>query len=238
MKTGLSSLNAALQHFGFDVRQRDRRNWLAFKRGDFAAVMRHYETADAFMDWPHPYMYRPFLDAYGDRARFVLTIREPDDWYESLLRHNRYAHPVLHSHRYHFGRYYPHGFPAEHKDVLIRHNERAIAFFRDQGREDQLLVLETKAGDAAARLSRFLDQPEILESYPHKNISDKREWRGLSDTIRGPYNELAQQAYARLARHVAPLPGRHFAALEDLQSHVFARAGRLIDDQTVVSRST
>lgn len=220
MKTGLSSLKAALRAHGFVVQGRDRRIWNAFVRGDFDTVMAHYDTADAFADWPHPYMYRPFLKKYGEAARFVLTTRAPDDWYASLLRHNAYAHPITHTSRHHFGRFYPHGFPEHHKAVMTRHNEEVVAWFAARGLSDRLLILETKGAAPAERLAAFIGAAKPLAEYPRENRSDRRRNHGLADPMRALYNKGAQPLYAALAPKLLPMPGPYFRAVtEDLRHH-------------------
>ncbi|PWE18743.1 hypothetical protein DDZ18_03885 [Marinicauda salina] len=207
MKTGLTSLHDAMAAMGFETRHRRFKIWKAFRTGDLDTVMAHYETADVFVDWPHPYMYKPFLEAYGDRARFVLTVRDSAEWYESLLRHNRHAHPVTHSQRYIFGRYYPHGFREEHIAVYEAHNAEVEAFFEREGRRDQLLVLRTGEPDSLERLKAFAETDSDLADYPRSNRSARRTDRDIADAMRRGYNRIVQPLYARVAPVLRPQPG-------------------------------
>ena len=213
MKTGLTSLHDAMAAFGFTAQHRRFKIWKAFRTGDIATVMANYEVADFFCDWPHPYMYAPFLEAYGERARVILTVREPDEWFESLKRHNIYAHPVTHSQRYIFGRYYPHGFRAEHVDVFKRHNDEVQAFFEREGASDQLLVLRTGEPGSLEALKRFAGVDSDISEYPRSNVSAKRTERDVADTLRKGYNRIVQPLYARMAPKIAPSPGRRLGAL-------------------------
>ncbi len=221
MKTGLMSFLVATRRMGLRVQGRRRALFMDFVRGDLDAVMANYDTADCFVDWPHPYMYRPFLKKYGEEARFVLTIRDPDAWYDSLVRHNKYAHPFTHTQKHIFGRYYPHGFPEEHKDIYNRHNDAVLQFFRENRCEDQLLVLETGARDGVRRVAEFVGAAADFDEYPRENVSKARPIRDFMDSFRGGYNRIAQPLYAQWAPRLAPRPGPYFTAVTaDLRHHV------------------
>ena len=207
MKTGLTSLLYAFQALGYEARGKNFRMFRRFLKGDYQAVMDWYDTADFFVDWPHAFMYRPFLAKYGDKARFILTVRDSEAWWRSLLSHNRYAHPVTHSHGKIFGRFYPHGFKEEHIAFYEAHNAEVRRFFAEQGREDQLLVQRVEDPDKHEKLLAFLGLPEGLEAYPHGNRSEKRVVRDPFDGFRLRYNRVVQPLYASWAPRLRPEPG-------------------------------
>lgn len=213
MKTGLTSLHDTAQSLGLEVRHRRFKIWRAFLNGDYQTVMDFYDTADLFVDWPHPYMYRPFLEKYQDRARIILTLRDPDDWYASLLRHNAHAHPITHSHKHIFGRYYPHGFKDEHLAIYNAHNEAVQAYFTERGLTDQLLVLNTGDTDNIEKIKAFTGIPETSASYAHSNISAKRKHRDGVDVFREHYNRIVQPLYARWAPKFLGQPGPYRTAI-------------------------
>ncbi|MEE2827836.1 MAG: sulfotransferase [Myxococcota bacterium] len=90
-RTGTASLKAALEILGFgpcyhmfEIQRAPwkARDWLPSTRGealDWARVYRGYRSA---VDWPTCNFYAELAEAYPD-ARFVLTTRDPDSWYES-----------------------------------------------------------------------------------------------------------------------------------------------------------
>lgn len=90
-RTGTASLKSALGILGFgpchhmyDVLGDARRvrAWLAITRGgvpDWAAVFAGYRST---VDWPAVAYWREIADAYPD-AKIVLTVRDPDSWYDS-----------------------------------------------------------------------------------------------------------------------------------------------------------
>ena len=216
MKTGLTSLHDTAESFGLRAVHRRRRIWRAFLNGDYETVMAFYETADFFVDWPHPYMYAPFLSRYGERARIILTVRDADSWYASLLRHNQHAHPVRHSQKHIFGRYYPNGFKDEHVAIYQRHNAEVIEYFEREGVRDQLLVLDLKDPDKVPKLKAFCEIGEdaAAPAYKHSNASAARKHRDAFDHFREGYNKLVQPLYARYAPKLKPEPGPYRTALD------------------------
>lgn len=207
MKTGLTSLLYAMQDLGYESRGKSFKLFRRFLAGDYAAVMANYDTADFFVDWPHAFMYEPFLAKYGDKARFILTVRDSEAWWRSLLSHNRYAHPITHSHGRIFGRFYPHGFKDEHIEFYEEHNARVQAFFAERGLSDRLLVQKVEDPDKQEKLIDFLGLPGGLEAYPHGNRSDKRISRDPFDSFRLRYNRVSQPLYERWAPRLRPRPG-------------------------------
>ena len=213
MKTGLTSLHDTAETLGLSVRHRRFKIWRAFLRGDYETVMAFYDTADLFVDWPHPYMYRPFLEKYRERARIILTLREPNDWYESLLRHNAHAHPITHSQTHIFGRYYPHGFKDDHIAIYNAHNDAVQSYFQSRGLTDQLLILNMEDSDNLERFEHFTGRTAQAGGYAHSNISAKRTHRDVVDVFREQYNKLVQPAYARWAPRLFGAPGRYRTAI-------------------------
>jgi hypothetical protein len=90
-RTGTTSLKAALETLGFgpcyhmfDAMSEPRRvrQWLDLARGgapDWDAIFDGYASA---LDWPAAAYWRQLADAYPD-AKLVLTVRDPDAWYDS-----------------------------------------------------------------------------------------------------------------------------------------------------------
>ncbi len=216
MKTGLTSLHDTAASLGLRTRHRRRAIWSAFLRGDYETVMAHYETGDFFVDWPHPYMYAPFLKRYGERARIILTLRDSDSWYASLLRHNQHAHPITHSQKFIFGRYYPSGFKDEHIAIYERHNAEVVDYFERVGARDQLLVLNLEDPDKVSKLEAFCGSASRGQTpkYQHSNASAARKHRDFVDVLRKRYNAVIQPLYARWAPRLKPEPGPYRGALD------------------------
>lgn len=91
-RTGTLSLKAALEQLGFGPCFHGRHvldhpdrlpGWLAAARGeeaDWAMLLEGYAST---VDWPAAAFWRPLAKFYPD-AKLILTIREPEGWYESV----------------------------------------------------------------------------------------------------------------------------------------------------------
>ena len=91
-RTGTSSLKTALEHLGygpahhmFEVRDNPAQlpHWQALARReqpDWNTVFAGYRSQ---CDWPGARFWRELADFYPD-AKVVLTVRDPDEWYDSM----------------------------------------------------------------------------------------------------------------------------------------------------------
>jgi hypothetical protein len=91
-RTGTSSLKTALEHLGygpahhmFEVRDNPSQlpHWQALARGgkpDWNAVFSGYRSQ---CDWPGARYWRELAAFYPD-ARVIHTVRDPDEWYDSV----------------------------------------------------------------------------------------------------------------------------------------------------------
>ena len=91
-RTGTSSLKTALEHLGFgpahhmfEVRDNPAQvaHWQALARGerpDWDDVFRGYRSQ---VDWPGARYWRELAAHYPD-AKVIMTVRDPDDWYDSV----------------------------------------------------------------------------------------------------------------------------------------------------------
>jgi hypothetical protein len=202
-KTGLTSVLRLMQGLGIKARGADIRQKRNFcKQNDYDAVLKYYDTADFFCDWPTPLMYRAIWKKYGDKALFILTIRKDSRaWFESLKRHNAYAHPFKNKHHWVFGRYYPHGFDEEHISYYERHIQDVLRFFEQRGASKQLLVLRVDEPQAVSKLADFLGITIERERFPHENKSAQNR-PGIGNWFKRHYNPIAQGLYARYAPRI------------------------------------
>jgi hypothetical protein len=193
-RTGTTSLHAAGVILGLSAVHYPgplATRWMA---GNFSA-----ETLGPFAFWtdlPVPVYFREF-DRACPNSRFIMTVREPDAWVDSVERWFARTPPssektlqrdlvrlicygVCNFHRQRF------------LDVYQRHTDQVTEYFRD--RPSDLLVLDlTKETDPWHRLCRFLNHPVPEAKFPHltspsigdlrivlpEEVADKR--RRLSD---------------------------------------------------------
>lgn len=211
-KTGLTSMLVFARDLGLRAEGRSRRGYGLLRAGRPAEILDLFETAEFWCDVPVPLLYR-LAWARFPGARFVLTKRrDARTWYDSLLRHNRFAHPLKNKNHWIFGRYYPHGFAEEHMAYYERHNAEAEAWLSARGAP--LLILEVDQPGAAARFAAFVGRETARTAFPRENVSAKRGLKGLSDAFKLRYNALAQPVYAALAPRLWPGPARQLLPLE------------------------
>jgi len=89
-RTGTSSLKEALEVLGFPCYHRDIAEehpddalWLALSKGksiDFESVFQNHTAA---IDWPVAKFYQEIFRKYPN-AKVILTVRDPDMWYQSI----------------------------------------------------------------------------------------------------------------------------------------------------------
>jgi len=194
-RTGTLSMQAALEQLGFApcyhyvevIERRPGRNdghlraWVDFAKGRRAMDWRRlFASYQAVVDFPMSAFYAELLEVFPD-ARVVLTVRDPERWFESFdalvqnlrrLRWGRFFAPKLRASATIF----------EHlvkQRVFGGRLDRAacIEAFERHRREvvrrvpaDRLLVYEVK--DGWGPLCAFLGVPEPAAAFPHLNEGD------------------------------------------------------------------
>lgn len=172
-KTGTTSLHAALTRLGW-------RTAAVVGRGLPAETLREralnlcLATArdfDAAEDMPWPLFFRE-LDAAFPGAKFILTMRDEENWYRSITAH--FGDRPDEMQRFIYGDDAP--CPAGHRERYIevyrRHNDAVRAWFA--ARPDDLLILDLAAGDGWERLCEFLGVDAPAEPFPERNRSADR----------------------------------------------------------------
>lgn len=173
-KTGTTSLYAALTRLGW-------RTAAVVGRDLTAAELRArakdlcLETAgrfDAAEDMPWPLFFRELDQSYPG-AKFVLTVRDGESWYQSVLAH--FGDAPVEMHKFVYGD--DAAAPAGRRETYLRVYERHNADVRDyfKNRPDDLLVMDLAAGDGWPQLSAFLGVAAPDEPFPRRNRrSDRR----------------------------------------------------------------
>jgi len=196
-RTGTKSLQVALQELGFGkcyhmdevVRNPGHfRRWAEITEGgkaDWEALFRGYQSG---VDWPVSAYYKELMAAYPD-AKVILTVREPERWYESFTA-------TLHAADKRYGKY-SRLIPAVNrflkglKKVVwegifqnrVEDKAHTIEVFNNHIEEvkrtvprERLLIFEARQGWEP--LCAFLGVPVPTDKpFPHAN--DRAMWRRL-----------------------------------------------------------
>lgn len=91
-KTGSTSLKLVFSILGLRAANQNAGELTTqqLAKGNFAPLIKFVEQYDAFQDTPFAAKsYYAQLDALFPNSKFILTIREPEEWFNSFLRHNQ-----------------------------------------------------------------------------------------------------------------------------------------------------
>jgi hypothetical protein len=187
-KTGTTSLYVALKQIGCRVSGTVADRWTAARLASEGAqlcieIARRYDAAE---DMPWPVFFRE-LDAAFPSAKFILTVRDKDAWYQSVDRHFGQADTEMH--RFVYG-----GDSGRARDsrerwigVYSAHNAAVVDYFRD--RPNNLLVMDLVRGDGWEKLAPFLGVSAPDTPFPIRNTSVERA--GVSYRLKRRLNKLA-----------------------------------------------
>ena len=197
-RTGTLSLKAALEELGFAgcyhmvevlARKDDARTWDAAVRGEAVDWDRLLAGYRATVDVPSCLFYRELMEKYPE-AKVILTVRQPERWYESTHQTIYYSrdafpkwaaafNPRIRAFRRMVDRLWDRMFRGRFEDrafaidVFNRHNEQVI---RDVPAE-RLLVYEVNQGWGL--LCEFLGVP-VPEGKPFPHLNDAAAFRAGS----------------------------------------------------------
>lgn len=127
------------------------------------------EQYDAFEDNPWPLLFRE-MDERFPESKFILSVREKDQWIRSVVSHfGQRATPLR-------AFIYGAGAPLGNEDLYVRrfaaHNAEVEAYF--QNRPKDLLVVDVSDADAWPCLCKFLGHRVVDEPFPHANPAKNR----------------------------------------------------------------
>ena len=186
-RTGTLSLKHALEILGFGkcyhfremLKARHARRWLRITDGEPADWESLFQGYRATTDWPAAAFYRDLAVAYPD-AKLILTVRDADEWYDSLRATVGRLRNVMPA-------YWPGlGTVAAVADRVIwdgefrgRADDReyAISCYREHNDDvqrimpaERLLVFDVR--DGWKPLCRFLNVP-VPQNIPFPRVNDR-----------------------------------------------------------------
>ncbi|MEZ5920499.1 MAG: sulfotransferase [Parvularculaceae bacterium] len=173
-KTGTTSLHAALTMLGYRtaavVGRKLTADQLRIKGARLCIdTMRDFDAAE---DMPWPVFFRE-LDCAYPGSKFILTVREPGRWFQSIENH--FGDHTDEMQAFVYGRYTaaPKGNRSHYIDVLKTHEKTVLNYFAS--RPDDLLVMDLEAGDGWAALCTFLGVKIPPQTFPQKNRAADRQ---------------------------------------------------------------
>jgi hypothetical protein len=186
-KTGTSSMNVALKTLGYRVYSAgvfERYKLIpALENGQSREVLKRIiSDYNAIEDNPFCQMYEDLVDMYPD-AKYVLTIREAQAWFNSARKHFAgHATPMT---EFVYGK--GKGDPAANEDWWVEryneHNKSVTDFFAMKG--VKLLTMDLTKGDGWEKLCDFLELPVPPYSFPKTNVATERDMFQYSGLVDG-----------------------------------------------------
>lgn len=175
-KTGTTSLAKALQILGYRVcgfvNPRPDQTPDAISKQElfetrYKPLLNEY---DAFEDTPWFIFYKELLELYPD-AKFILTVRDTEKWYESVLKHfggyDRKSYHWIYDGK---------GDPVGNKELYIQkfvaHNQDVVDYFNKKNKE--LLVMDLPKDFSWNILCSFLNCSKPFGKFPFANSSADR----------------------------------------------------------------
>jgi hypothetical protein len=162
-KTGTTTFKLAVSKLGYRFAPRFIVEGEVVESDLRSRAMQVAATVDAVQDNPWPLLYKD-LDSEFPGSKFVLTIRDTDEWWASLLRHFGGKSTDMRTWIYGFGD--PTGHESLYKERYENHNAAVIDYFSH--RPDDLLVFALTDGDGWDRLCPFLSEDSPSTPFPHQ----------------------------------------------------------------------
>ena len=205
-KTGTTTLGDALLTLGYEVLGARVDLAEELLKGNMEQALDLAGDFSALQDVPWNALYQE-LDQAFPGSRFILTVRDEDNWLKSAVRHfgaRNYDTPIF---QWLYGTGRINGNEQCFLERYQRHNREVREYFRD--RPNDLLVYNLEERPGWEPLCRFLQKPIPDKPFPHSNPS--------------PHSLSWRQRIYRLARNLTPLP------LRRLRLRVLDKLGRPVN---------
>jgi hypothetical protein len=175
-KTGTTSLKRALvdlgRRFSPGMQLYNSRIFEEVNSKNFSSLENALNYYDAFEDrpWNHPGVYQ-YLDNRFENAKFILTIRDVDNWVNSYKKWDKTVKLSNQSHYNTVSKicYGVNDFLSEEnimRNVYKKRNNEVIRYFRNK---NNLLILDLEKGDGWNKLCPFLNLNVLKTKFPHAN---------------------------------------------------------------------
>lgn len=169
-KTGTSSLRDALAILGYKVGDNNYQLLWPILHNNWNRVYNKLNKYDAVEDNPWPLIYQQ-IDKNIPNCKFILTLREPESWYQSVARHIGDLRSPMHEWIYGVGKGLPKDYKQNTLQVYQKHNAEVLSYFKE--RPQDLLVLNLVENPRWDELCAFLNQPIPNVPFPHANNKHK-----------------------------------------------------------------
>lgn len=173
-KTGLSSLMLALEILGYPTTKGRQSFKHELQEQDIISVLNTKNTTELFqfltpyqavVDMPWYLLFRE-LDSHFPNSKFILTIREENNWINSAKNYFKHR-PGAYLRNWIYGKEEVEGNESDYIARYRQHNQEVLAYFKD--RPDDLLIMDLEKGDGWDKLCPFLAKPTLHLPFPMQN---------------------------------------------------------------------
>lgn len=170
-KTGTTSLLNAFKMLGYKTESLNIDMTKEYLEGNTAKVLDKIIEFDFLKEWPWKKIYKE-IDKKYPHSKFILTIRNENDWVKSYVNSLIYTSKEFHN----FIRPKLYGFdPKEYlydKDFLIKNiyqkqNEDVLLYFKD--RPQDLLIIDVTESGQWDKLCSFIGCKKPKQEFPYAN---------------------------------------------------------------------
>jgi len=222
-KTGTATFREAVKQLGWTNFSDSKDVFLKYiKDDDWNPIFEYVRQYDAFKAWPWALVYKE-LDKEFPNSKFVLTIRDENNWIKSSL--NQFWDEETPMREWIFGSGSPLGNEEQHLDVYRKHNKDVVEYFKD--RPNDLLVVNWEEGDGWEKLCNFLGKDILDVRFPHAN------YKKINKKIRGKIIKFDKTGRTVFGREDAkkfdnPLfkeldPNRKFLNFDDIKNNLLIK---------------
>lgn len=180
-KTGTTSMEVALQMLGMKVDSvygRDQ-SLVEMRRTVVQRGLERAHEVDAVQDMPWPLLFRELDEAFPE-AQFVLTVRDEEAWWFSILGHFGGNSDVMQQLVYGEDAGAPLGNERRYRRIYREHNTRVREYFAD--RPGKLLEIDFSGPVDWQPLCSFLGVEPPAVPFPKSN--QPKQYPSLKRTLR------------------------------------------------------
>lgn len=163
-KTGTTTFECMMEVLGYRVCNFDHTFFWMMKKNDIQNLLRIARKWDVVSDFPWYLCYKE-LDRAFPGSKFVITIRDVEDWYKSITGH--FGSERKQTIQWIYGEENVMRNPAKIKSIYENHNKAVIEYFKDRPKD--LLIVDWKI-HGWEEICRFLDRPVPRFRINHKPV--------------------------------------------------------------------
>lgn len=163
-KTGTTTLHVVLKELGYNVCSHRVDLASDLMLGDLTRVFQVVDQYDAFEDNPWPILFKE-LDKYCPGSKFIVTCRDKNRWWNSILNHFGSRSNLMREW------IYGEGAPKDHMEIYLTRYERHYKEVKEYfyNRPEDVLYVDWEKGDGYKEVCAFLRVPIPNKPFPHAN---------------------------------------------------------------------